>query len=66
MRKYILMLMAMFLVIGMAGAANYMYEKSSEKGVGHASFEKIISTQSGFDGQKLVERGAGSGHVILL
>lgn len=66
MRKYILMLMAMFLVIGMAGAANYMYEKSSEKGVGHASFEKIISTQSGFDGQKLVERGAGSGNVILL
>ncbi len=34
MRKYILMLMAMFLVIGMAGAANYMYEKSSIKGVG--------------------------------
>ena len=66
MRKYILMLMAMFLVIGMAGAANYMYEKSSIKGVGMLEQTKIVSTQSGFAGQKLVERVAGSGQVIGL
>ena len=66
MRKYILMLMAMFLVIGMAGAANYMYEKSSIKGVGMLEQVKVVSTQPGFAGQKLVERVAGSGQVIVL
>ena len=66
MRKYILMLMAMFLVIGMAGAANYMYEKSSIKGVGMLEQVKVVSTQPGFAGQKLVERVAGSGQVVVL
>ena len=54
------------LIIGMAGAANYMYEKSSIKGVGMLEQTKIVSTQSGFAGQKLVERVAGSGQVIGL
>lgn len=66
MRKYILMLMAMFLVIGMAGAANYMYEKSSIKGVGMLEQVKVVSTQPGFAGQKLVEKVAGSGQVVVL
>jgi hypothetical protein len=66
MRKYILMLMAMFLVIGMAGAANYMYEKSSIKGVGMLEQVNVVSTQAGFAGQKLVERVAGSGQVVVL
>src|SRR5574344_680594 len=66
MRKYILMLMALFLVIGSVDAANYMYEKSSIKGVGMLEQTKIVSTQSGFAGQKLVERVAGSGQVIVL
>ena len=66
MRKYILMLMAMSLVIGMAGAANYMYEKSSIKGVGMLEQVKVVSTQPGFAGQKLVERVAGSGQVVVL
>ena len=66
MRKYILMLMAMFLVIGMAGAANYMYEKSSIKGVGMLEQVKVVSTQPGFAGQQLVERVAGSGQVVVL
>ena len=66
MRKYILMLMAMFLVIGVAGAANYMYEKSSIKGVGMLEQVKVVSTQPGFAGQKLVERVAGSGQVVVL
>ena len=66
MRKYILMLMAMFLVIGMVGAANYMYEKSSIKGVGMLEQVKVVSTQPGFAGQKLVERVAGSGQVVVL
>lgn len=59
MRKYILALMVASLIIGMAGAANYMYEKSSIKGVGMLEQTKIVSTQSGFAGQKLVERLLG-------
>jgi hypothetical protein len=66
MRKYILMLMAIFLVAGMANAANYMYEKSSMKGVGMLEQVKVVSTQPGFAGQKLVERVAGSGNVVVL
>ena len=52
-------------IVGMAGAANYMYEKSSVKGVGYRSLEMVISTQSGYEGQKLVEKQTGSGNVIL-
>src|SRR5512137_1386992 len=48
----------------MAGAANYMYEKASIKGVGYKNVEMIISTQTGFNGQKLVEKESGSGNVI--
>jgi len=51
-------------LIGMAGAANYMYEKASVKGVGYKNVEMIVSTQTGFNGQKLVEKEAGSGNVI--
>jgi len=51
-------------LVGMAGAANYMYEKSSVKGVGYKNVEMIISTQVGFAGQKLVEKESGSGNVI--
>jgi hypothetical protein len=49
----------------MAGAANYMYEKASVKGVGYKNVEKIISTQIGFNGSKLVEKESGSGNVII-
>jgi hypothetical protein len=48
----------------MAGAVNYMYEKASVKGVGYKNVEMIISTQTGFNGQKLVEKESGSGNVI--
>ena len=51
-------------LMGMAGAANYMYEKSSVKGVGYRNLEMIISTQNGFNGAKLVEKQSGSGNVI--
>jgi hypothetical protein len=51
-------------LIGMTGAANYMYEKASVKGVGYKNVEMIISTQTGFNGQKLVEKESGSGNVI--
>jgi len=51
-------------LIGMAGAANYMYEKASVKGVGYKNVEMIISTQYGFVGAKLVEKESGSGNVI--
>jgi hypothetical protein len=65
MRKEIavLVIIAMALV-GMAGAANYMYEKASVKGVGYKNVEMIISTQTGFNGVKLVEKESGSGNVI--
>jgi len=48
----------------MAGAANYMYEKASVKGVGYKNVEMIVSTQYGYEGQKLVEKESGSGNVI--
>jgi len=65
MRKEIavLVIIAMALV-GMAGAANYMYEKASVKGVGYKNVEMIISTQWGFEGVKLIEKESGSGNVI--
>jgi hypothetical protein len=65
MRKglVVLMIIAMALV-GMAGAANYMYEKASVKGVGYKNVETIVSTQEGFNGAKLVEKESGSGNVI--
>ena len=62
-RLLILAVLAIALV-GMAGAANYMYEKASVKGVGYKNVEMIISTQTGFNGQKLVEKESGSGNVI--
>ena len=66
MRKLIAVLVIIAMaVVGMAGAANYMYEKASVKGVGYKNVEMIISTQSGFHGQKLVEKESGSGNVIL-
>jgi hypothetical protein len=58
------LLLAAAILVGMAGAANYMYEKASIKGVGYKNVEMIISTQTGFAGQKLVEKESGSGNVI--
>lgn len=59
----VLAIIAMTLV-GMASAANYMYEKSSIKGVGYRNLEMVISTQDGYNGNKLVEKQSGSGNVI--
>jgi hypothetical protein len=65
MRKLIAVLVIIAMaVVGMAGAANYMYEKASVKGVGYKNVEMIVSTQYGFMGQKLVEKESGSGNVI--
>ena len=62
MRKelVVLVIIAMALV-GMAGAANYMYEKASVKGVGYKNVEMIISTQSGFNGAKAGREGVRVG-----
>ena len=51
-------------LVGMAGAANYMYEKANIKGVGYKNVESIIQTQAGLAGNKLVEKESGSGNVI--
>ncbi|MCK9565209.1 MAG: hypothetical protein M0Q43_04070 [Methanothrix sp.] len=65
MRKMIAVLAIIAMaVVATAGAANYMYEKASVKGVGYKNVEMIISTQTGFNGQKLVEKESGSGNVI--
>ena len=58
------MLVACIALVGMAGAANYMYEKANIKGVGYKNVEIIIQTQAGLAGNKLVEKESGSGNVI--
>ena len=63
-RKLIVLIVLAVAMIGMAGAANYMYEKASVKGVGYKNVEMIMSTQWGFNGVKLVEKESGSGNVI--
>jgi len=40
-------------LIGMAGAANYMYEKASVKGVGYKNVEMIVQTQMGTGGKEV-------------
>jgi hypothetical protein len=60
----ILILALAIALVGMAGAANYVYEKESFKGVGYKNMEMIVSTQTGFNGQKLVEKKSGSGNVV--
>ncbi len=65
MRKLIAVLVTIAIaIVATAGAANYMYEKASVKGVGYKNVEMIISTQTGFNGQKLIEKESGSGNVI--
>jgi hypothetical protein len=63
-KQLIVLAVLVIAFVGMAGAANYMYEKASVKGVGYKNVEMIISTQTGFNGQKLVEKEDGSGNVI--
>jgi opacity protein-like surface antigen len=64
MKRIIVLAVLAVALIGMAGAANYMYEKASVKGVGYKNVEMIVSTQTGFNGQKFVEKESGSGNVI--
>jgi hypothetical protein len=63
-RKLIFLVVLAIALVGVAGAANYMYEKASVKGVGYKNVEMIVSTQEGFNGAKLVEKESGSGNVI--
>jgi hypothetical protein len=63
-RKLVVLAILAIALVGMAGAANYMYEKSSIKGVGYRNLEIIISTQQDYNGAKLVEKQSGSGNVI--
>jgi hypothetical protein len=64
MKRLAVLLIIAVALVGMAGAANYMYEKASVKGVGYKNVEMIISTQIGYNGLKLVEKESGSGNVI--
>ncbi len=63
-RNLITLAVIVVALVGMASAANYMYEKSSVKGVGYRNLEMVISTENGFNGAKLVEKQSGSGNVI--
>jgi hypothetical protein len=63
-RELAILLVACIALVGMAGAANYMYEKANVKGVGYKNVEIIIQTQAGLNGNKLVEKESGSGNVI--
>jgi hypothetical protein len=63
-KKLLVLTVLAVALIGMADAANYMYEKASVKGVGYKNVEMIVSTQTGFNGQKLVEKESGSGNVV--
>lgn len=64
-RKLTVLLIIAMALVGMAGAANYMYEKATVKGVGYKNVEIIAQTAYGFAGSKLVEKESGSGNVIL-
>jgi hypothetical protein len=64
MKRLLILAVLAIALIGMADAANYMYEKASVNGVGYKNVEMVISTQTGFNGQKLVEKESGSGNVI--
>ena len=63
-KRLIVLAIIAIALVGMASAANYMYEKASVKGVGYKNVEMIVSTQTGFNGAKLVEKESGSGNVI--
>ena len=63
-KRLIVLAVLAIALVGMVGAANYMYEKASVKGVGYKNVEMIVSTQTGFNGDKLVEKESGSGNVI--
>ena len=64
-RELIVLVVIAMALVGMASAANYMYEKATIKGVGYKNVEMIVSTQEGFAGAKLVEKESGSGNVII-
>ncbi|MCX8207861.1 MAG: hypothetical protein N3G75_08550 [Methanothrix sp.] len=64
-RELAVLVVVALALVGMASAANYMYEKATIKGVGYKNVEMIISTQYGYNGAKLVEKESGSGNVII-
>ncbi|MBN1234429.1 MAG: hypothetical protein JW999_00075 [Methanotrichaceae archaeon] len=64
LRRVIVLVLLAIALAGATSAANYMYEKTSMKGVGYKNAEMIISTQIGFNGSKLVEKVSGSGNMI--
>lgn len=64
MKKLLVLAVLVVALVGLASSANYMYEKASVNGVGYKNVEMIVSTQTGFNGQKMVEKESGSGNVI--
>ena len=62
MKSLWLVLLVVVGLVSMSAASNYMYEKTAENGVGYVETQKIVATQFGFEGQKLVEKVVGSGN----
>ena len=62
--KRIIVFAVLAILVSTAGAANYMYEKASVKGVGYKDAVQIISTKTDINGTKLVEKASGSGIII--
>jgi len=61
-RRFLVILIAVFVLAGSAAAANYVYEWSVIKGVGYRSHELVGQTAAGYSGQKIAERISGSGN----
>ena len=65
LRRVIIFAILMLFLLSACSGSNYIYEKSWLKGTGYKSIEKVVSTQIGFNGSKLVEKESGSGNVII-
>ena len=65
LRRVIIFAILMLFLLSACSGSNYIYEKSWLKGTGYKSVEKVVSTQIGFNGSKLVEKESGSGNIIL-
>ena len=61
MRSGLTVLLVVAFMIATAGAANYMYEKASVKGVGYKNVEMIVSTADALADWAPLEQVAGEG-----
>jgi len=63
MKSFVVCMLAVVCLVSVGAASNYMYEKTALDGVGYLEQHKVVATQYGFEGSKLVETVAGSGNA---